>query len=150
MNKNLSKIVACALAIGAVSSSVPSTIAGSLGIKAAYASSYLDGLEVETSSGKELKLYDDDDCKSSHKIDDDDSIPSTVYVKLTSGTSKIKITKVDCGSGYELKSIEKGSKDYDEDDKISVSDGDTIKINIKDKNQGVIHTILFSLSLSRI
>lgn len=145
MNKNVAKIVALALTISAFSAIAPTSISKTI-IQKAEASSndYLEGITVETSSGKELKLYDDKDCKSKDKIDDDDDLPSTFYAKATSGTSKIKITDLDFDSNCELDEITKGSKDYDEDDKIPISSGTTsIKIKVKntDDNKTKTYTL---------
>ena len=96
MNKNLKKVIAIALAIGTISAVAPTSVGNLLTTKA-YASTdddnsdtTLDSLEVKTSSGSTLKLYDDsgyDDKVSSDDVSEGD----TYYVKTSSKTVNIDI-----------------------------------------------------------
>lgn len=111
MNKNVKRIVAMALVLGAVSGVAPATNINFLNTKAYAASDEnddetLDSLELKTSSGSTIKFYDDDDYKDrvdEDDIDDDETYyaktssktismsikgPSSKYVKVFKGTSK--------------------------------------------------------------
>lgn len=112
MIKNFKRMMALALVLGTVSAVAPATDFNILTTKA-YASddenddTTLDSLELKTSGGSTIKLYDDDDYDSDNRIDDNEvkddgkyyaktssskiSIdidgPSTKYVKVFKGTS---------------------------------------------------------------
>ena len=75
MNKNIKKIIALALIFGTISAVAPATNLNMLTTKA-YASenteTTLDGLQLKTSSGSTIRLYDHDNYDSDNKIDDDE------------------------------------------------------------------------------
>ncbi|MCS6130610.1 cell wall-binding protein [Clostridium botulinum] len=82
----------------------------------------LKGLEVKkSSSGSELQLYDDKKCKSKDKVDFEEK-NTKYYVNLKSGNKVYIDPQVESGYKYE---ISKGSKDYDKDEKITVSSSST-------------------------
>ncbi|NFG23225.1 cell wall-binding protein [Clostridium botulinum] len=82
----------------------------------------LKGLEVKkSSSGSELQLYDDKKCKSKDKVDFKEK-DTKYYVNLKSGNKVYIDPQVESGYKYE---ISKGSKDYDKDEKITVSSSST-------------------------
>ena len=76
MNKNIKRIIALALAFGTISAVAPTT---SLFTTKAYAADAendddeLSSLELETGSGTNIKLYEDDDY--------DDKVDSVIYQK---------------------------------------------------------------------
>ncbi|NFS28556.1 cell wall-binding protein [Clostridium botulinum] len=82
----------------------------------------LKGLEVKkSSSGSELQLYDDKKCKSKDKVDFEEK-DTKYYVNIKSGNKVYIDPQVESGYKYE---ISKGSKDYDRDEKITVSSSST-------------------------
>ena len=97
MNKNLKKTIAVALTLSAFAAISPATEYNLFTTKA-YADSddentedKLDKLELETSGGKSIQLYDDKDMGSSDKVDDDDVDEGETYYAKTS-SSKISIS----------------------------------------------------------
>ena len=96
MNKNLKKVIAIALAFGTISAVAPVS-AGNLLTTKVYASTdensdtTLDSLELKTSSGSTLKLYDSSSYDS--KVNSDDvSEGDTYYVKTSSKTVNVDIS----------------------------------------------------------
>eukprot|EP00831_Metopus_contortus_P003283 TRINITY_DN11217_c0_g1_i6.p4 TRINITY_DN11217_c0_g1~~TRINITY_DN11217_c0_g1_i6.p4 ORF type:complete len:116 (-),score=9.81 TRINITY_DN11217_c0_g1_i6:23-370(-) len=79
MNKNVSKVVALALTIGAFSAIAPATSKINLGTETVYASSkgkYLEDIKLETNKDKDVKVYTKSSYKSKYRIDkvDEDEI----------------------------------------------------------------------------
>lgn len=132
MNKNLKKIIAIALAIGTISAVAPAKYTNLLTTKA-YASSddendetTLDSLELQTSSGSTIKLYDDDSYDSDNKVDSDEvSDGDTYYAKTSSSTVNIDID----GPSSKYVKVFKGTSDSAKgksiSDDISLSSGTT-------------------------
>lgn len=148
--KNISKIIALTLTVSAFSTIVPNIPMVSVGVEKAYAAStdYLEGITMETSKDKSVKLYKKSSCSSSSRLKDDDDVPTTLYAKVASSVSKVKITDLDFADDCELVEITKGSKDYDEDENISISSGsNTIKVVVKNKEDSKKKT--YSIKVTR-
>lgn len=98
MNKNVKRIIAIALAFGAISAIVPATNTNLL-ITKVYADSddengdaTLDSLSLESSSGSTIKLYSDSGYDSDSKLDEDDTPDEdTYFAKTSSSTINVNI-----------------------------------------------------------
>ncbi|AVK48701.1 cell wall-binding protein [Clostridium sp. MF28] len=123
MNKNLKKIVAIALAIGAISAVAPVTNINFLTTKA-YASSdddsndetELESLQLLTESGSKIKLYESSSYDSDDKVDADDVEAGEKYfAKTSSDTINIDID----GPSSKYVRVFKGTSDSTKGKKIS-------------------------------
>lgn len=137
MNKNLKRIIALVLAIGTVSAISPITKINLLTTKA-YASTddddenddtTLSSLELKTSSGSSIKLYSDESCKSSDKVDSDDvSAGDKYYAKTSSKTINIDIDGPKSKYVKVFKGTSSSTKGKSISDDIDVSSGSTTLI----------------------
>lgn len=102
--KNISKIIAIALTVSAFSTVVPSIPKIGVGVEKAYAadSKYVTGIDVEDSSGNDVKLYTKSSYKSTNKLDDGDDVPTKLYAKVSESKSKISID-LDLDTDCEIK-----------------------------------------------
>ncbi|WP_238898824.1 cadherin-like beta sandwich domain-containing protein [Clostridium sp. YIM B02500] len=143
MNKNLKKIVAIALAIGAISAVAPATNINFLTTKA-YASSdddtndetELESLQLLTESGSKIKLYESSSYDSDDKVDADDVEPDgKYYAKTSADTISIDID----GPSSKYVRVFKGTSDSTKGKKISSDislDGDsttTLTVRVYDE-----------------
>ncbi|EKQ50549.1 MULTISPECIES: cadherin-like beta sandwich domain-containing protein [unclassified Clostridium] len=90
MNKNLKKLIAITLAIGAMSAVAPVTNVNLLTTKAYAASNdtdTLNSLKLETTSGSTIKLYSDSDYASDNKVDSDSVEDGKTYYAKTSAST---------------------------------------------------------------
>ncbi len=132
MNKNLKRIIALVLAIGTVSAISPITKINLLTTKA-YASSdddendntTLDSLELKSSSGGTIKLYDSDDYDN--KVEKDDiSDGGKYFAKTSSKTINIDIDGPKSRYVKVFKGTSDSTKGKNIGDDISLSSGTTI------------------------
>lgn len=140
MNKNLKKIIAIALTVSAVSAVAPASIANyNLLSTKVYASSNddsnddkLDKISLETSGNKDIQLYNDDDYKSSHKIDDDEiSDGDTYYAKSSKKTISISTSGTKSKFVRVFKGTSSSSKGYKTSKDIDLSSGtNTITVKV--------------------
>ncbi|NSB12420.1 N-acetylmuramoyl-L-alanine amidase family protein [Clostridium beijerinckii] len=123
MNKNLKKIVAIALAMGAISAVAPATNINFLTTKA-YASSdddsndetELESLQLLTESGSKIKLYEKSSYDSDDKVDADQVEAGEKYfAKTSSDTISIDID----GPSSKYVRVFKGTSDSTKGKKIS-------------------------------
>lgn len=133
MNKNIKRIIALALAFGTISAVAPTT---SLFTTKAYAASNddkeLSSLKLETGSGTNIKLFEDDDYDD--KVDSDKvSEGDTYYAKTTSGKIKLDLSGVNDKYIKVFTSTSDSAKGKDPDDEISISSDKTITIKIYDE-----------------
>jgi hypothetical protein len=117
--KNVKRIVAMALAIGTVSAVASATNVNLLSTKA-YASTNdtdtLDSLELDTSSGSNIKLYESSSYDSDEKVDSDEVEDyTTYYAKTSSSTVTIGIN----GPSSKYVRVFKGTSDSTKGKKIS-------------------------------
>lgn len=130
MNKNIKKVIAVALTLSAVSAVVPATNYNLLSTKAYAASENykLSDISMEDSSGNDVTLYEKSNYKN--KLDNDSTLKSTYYAKVSSGKSKVKFD-VNKNDGIVKIFKDSSSKAYDDDDDITISKGkNTIYINV--------------------
>ena len=136
MNKNVKKIVALALAFGTIAAVAPATNLNFLTTKA-YASSTnddetLDSIKLETSGGSSIRLYNDDDYDSDHKVDDDDvSKGDTYYAKTSASTVNIDTSGISSSYIRVFKGTSDSTKGKSESSDISLSESGTTTITIK-------------------
>lgn len=137
MNKNLKKTIAVALTLSAFAAISPATEYNLFTIKA-YADDdentedELEKLELETSAGKSIQLYDDKDMSSSDKVDDDEVKEGDTYYAKTS-SSKISISTSGPKSKYVrvFKGTSNSTKGKKTSSDISLSSGtNTIVVRI--------------------
>ncbi|SFC84830.1 cadherin-like beta sandwich domain-containing protein [Clostridium uliginosum] len=129
MSKKLKKVIAMVLTVAAFATIEPSkyinlttTVA-----HASVSSDALKNLEVKKGS-KELQLYNNSKCKSRDEVDFKTD-KTDYYVKI--GSSKSVKISADLGAGYKAKVVKSGSKkEYDLDEKLSVSDGTKLKVTV--------------------
>lgn len=95
MNKNLKKIIALTFAVSVFSSIIPTTNLNLMTTKA-YANEKdgITSLEVKSSSGNTLNIYNDNDYESKHEIDDSKLEPGTYYTKTSSDKVEINVSGV--------------------------------------------------------
>ena len=99
MNRNLKKIIAVSLIIGAFNSITPATNFSFITTKAYAASGDLTSIKLKTSSGNTIKTYSDSDYKSKNEVDDNEINDDGTYYAKTS-SDKIKISTSGVSSSY--------------------------------------------------
>jgi len=99
MNRNLKKIIAISLIIGAFNSITPATNFNFITTKAYAASGDLTSIKLKTSSGNTIKTYSDNDYKSKNEVDDDEMDDEETYYAKTS-SDKIKISTSGVNSSH--------------------------------------------------
>ena len=99
MNRNLKKIIAISLIIGAFNSITPATNFSFITTKAYAASGDLTSIKLKTSSGNTIKTYSDNDYKSKNEVDDDEMDDEETYYAKTS-SDKIKISTSGVNSSH--------------------------------------------------
>lgn len=132
MNKNLKRTIAVALSLSALSAVTQMSNMNLLSTKAyAASSSYrLTDIDLEDSSGNDITLYEDSDYDD--ELDDDSTLRTTYYAKVSSSKSKVKVNTY---GGDGTVRIFKGTSStaYEEGDSISISSGKTtLYINVYD------------------
>lgn len=138
MNKNMKKIIAIALAFGSISAVAPATNVNFLTTKV-YASDNqkdkFDSLELKTSGGSTIRLYDHSDCSSDSKVDSDDvSEGNTYYAKTSSDTVNIDTSGVSSSYVKIFKGTSNSTKGKSKSSDISLSSGTTtLTVKIYDK-----------------
>lgn len=165
MNKNIKRVIAIALAIGTVSAFTPVSKVNLLTTKA-YASdddenddTTIDSLELKTSSGSIIKLYDSDDYEDKvdeDEIDDGETYfaktssktvhiyidgPSSKYVKVFKGTSdsvkgKSLTNDIDLSSGTTTLTVRVYDSKPDSDIKFEEDDDVESEYTLKIKYTG--------------
>lgn len=121
MNKNVKRTIAFALAIGTVSAVGPMKYTNLL-TTAAYASSSdadeLSSLELQTSDGDSLSLYEDS--SYSNELSDDLEVGDTYYAKTSA--NKVVISSINGADEDNVRIFKSGSsKAYEVGDDISIS-----------------------------
>ncbi|GAA0077086.1 hypothetical protein UT300005_14640 [Clostridium sp. CTA-5] len=141
MNKIFKRVVATLLTVSAFATIEPAKYINLMTTQAHAADTTNDSktnfkvkeIEVKKSSGSsELQLYDSKKCKSKDKVDFDEK-NTKYYVNIKSG-NRVYID-LDVEGTYDYK-IKKGSKKYDENEKIPVSSSSTkISVEVWPKNE---------------
>lgn len=132
MNKNIKRTIAIALAVGTFTAVGPTEYSNLLFNTVAHASSSdadeLTSLDLETSGGSSLTLYEDSSYDS--ELADDLSVGETYYAKTSS--SKVVISSID-GADNDNVRIFKGSSStvYEVGDDISISEGTTTTLKVR-------------------
>jgi glucan-binding YG repeat protein len=140
MNGNIKKIIAITLAIGAFSAIAPITNFDLMTTKAyAETNDGVQSIRIKTSSGGSLNVYDDNDYKNEHKVDNTDITDGKVYYAKTS-SKKIKVSVDGPDSNYirvfnDTSSSTKGDR---AGDNVDISDSNTIIVRIYNRNPGIV------------
>lgn len=136
MNKNVKKIIALALVFGTVAAVAPVTNLNLLVTKA-YASSTndddtLDSLKLETSSESSIRLYDDEDYDSDHKVDSGSvSRGDEYYAKTSANTIRVKTSGVNSSYIRVFKGTSDSTKGKSVGSDISLSSSSKNTITVK-------------------
>lgn len=134
MNKNIKRIIALALVIGAFSTVAPANNFNLLVTKAYAADENTDklsSLKLLASGDSNIKLYHDDDYESKDKIESDDvSDGGRYYAKTSSKTISIKTEGPSTRYIKVFKGDSNSSRGKSEGDKITLSSG-TNKIIVR-------------------
>lgn len=131
MNKNIKRTVALALAVGTISAVGPVKYTSVFTTEAHASSSDADeltSLELETSDGDSLDLYEDGSYND--ELSDDLEVGETYYAETSE--SKVVISSID-GADEDNVRIFKGSSDtaYEVGDDISTSEGTTTTLKVR-------------------
>lgn len=132
MNKNIKRTIAIALAVGTFAAVGPTKYSNVLFNTVAHASSSdadeLTSLDLETSGGSSLDLYEDSSYDD--ELSDDLSVGETYYAKTSA--SKVVISDID-GADEDNVRIFKGSSStaYEVGDDISLSEGTTTTLKVR-------------------
>jgi len=140
MNGNIKKIIAITLTVGAFSAILPTTNLDLITTKAyAETNDGVQSIRIKNSSGGSLNVYDDNDYKNEHKVDNTDITNRTTYYAKTS-SKKIKVSVDGPDSNYirvfnDTSSSTKGDR---AGDSVDISDSNTIVVRIYNRNPGVV------------
>ena len=138
MNKNIKKLIACALTISALSAFMPTMNFDLMTTKAYAASNELTSLKLKTSGGSTIKTYSDDDYKSKNEVDDDEIKTSDTYYAKTS-SSKIKISTSGADYVRVFKGTSNSNKGVKTSSSISLSSGtNTITVRVYSEDPGTV------------
>lgn len=138
MNKNLKKLIACALTISAFNALIPVTNFDLMITKVYAASNELTSLKLKTSSGSTIKTYSDDDYKSKNEVDDGKMKTNDTYYAKTS-SSKIKISASGASYVRVFKGTSNSNKGVKTSDSISLSSGtNTITVRVYSEDPGTV------------
>ena len=140
MNGNIKKIIAITLTVGAFSAILPTTNLDLITTKAyAETNDGVQSIRIKNSSGGSLNVYDDNDYKNEHKVDNTDITDRTTYYAKTS-SKKVKVSVDGPDSNYirvfnDTSSSTKGDR---AGDSVDISDSNTIVVRIYNRNPGVV------------
>lgn len=138
MHRNIKKIIAVTLAIGAFSASAP-TVNFNLMTTKAYAESDdgVQSIRIKASGGGGLKIYDKNDYKSDNEVDNTDvKHTGTYYVKSSSKKVKISVDGPDDDYVRVFNETSDSSKGKRTGDGIDISDSGTVVVRIYSSNPG--------------
>lgn len=127
MNKNLKRIIAVVLAVGAFSITTPTThsnLLTTIAYAADNSANTFSSLNLEKTSGSDLQLYESDDYSSDNKVDADAVTEGDTYYAKTSA-SRVKLEADGPDSQYVrvFKGTSSSTKGKELGDSISLSEG---------------------------
>jgi len=131
MNKNsIKKTVSMALALSLTSTVIPSILNfGTTAVYAASSSGYITDVKLETNKDKTEYVYTKSSCNSDYKLSKiDGKAPTSLYAKVGSNVSKIKVTDIDLGNDCDKVKIYKGDTEVSEDEDVKISSSLTLKL----------------------
>ncbi|AQR97179.1 cadherin-like beta sandwich domain-containing protein [Clostridium saccharoperbutylacetonicum] len=128
--KSIKKIISFALAFSLVTTAAPNVL--NLGIKTAYAadsSGYITDVKLETNKDDNVYVYSKSSYNSKYKLSKiDGKAPTTLYAKVNSNVSKIKVTDIDLGTDCDKVKIYKSDTEIDQDEYVKISGNMTLKL----------------------
>ena len=131
MNKNsIKKTVSIALALSLTSTVIPSIFNfRTTAVYAASSSGYITDVKLETNKDKTEYVYTKSSCNSDYKLSKiDGKAPTSLYAKVGSNVSKIKVTDIDLGTDCDKVKIYKGDTEVSEDEEVKISSSLTLKL----------------------
>ena len=140
MNGNIKKIIAIALTVGVFTAITPTTNLNLMTIKAyAETNDGVQSIRIKPSSGAALNIYDDNDYKSEHEVDNTNISDNETYYAKTS-SKKIKVIVDGPDSDYirvfnDTSSSTKGNRTGES---VDISDTGTIIVRIYSVNPGTV------------
>lgn len=140
MHKNIKKIIAITLAIGAFSVSTPAANLNLMNTKV-YAESDdgVQSIRIKASGGADLKIYDNNNYKSDNAVDGNDiKHNGTYYAKSSSKKVKVSIDGPDDDYVRVFSETSDSSKGKRIGDSVDISDSSTIIVRIYSSNPGTV------------
>jgi len=140
MNKKLKKTIAITLIVGAFTVIAPVTNINLMTTKAyADTSDGVTSLNVKSSSGSSLAIYDDNDYESNHKVSDDEiKDDQTYYAKTSSNSIKISISGVNSDYVRVFDGTSSTTKGERVGSTISLSETTTVVVRVYSTNPGSV------------
>jgi len=140
MNRNIKKIIAITVIIGAFVAISPITNLNLMTTKAyAATSDGVTSLKVKNSSGSSLAIYDDNDYESQHRVSDDEvKNDKTYYAKTSSNSIKINISGVNSDYVRVFDGTSSNTKGERVGSAISLSDTTTVIVRVYSINPGSV------------
>ena len=128
--KNIKRTVSIALALSLTSTVMPSILNfGTTAVYAASSSGYITDINLETNKDKTVYVYTKSSYKSDYKLSKiDEKVPTSLYAKVGSNVSKIKVTDINLGTDCDKVKIYKGDTEVDEDEEVKISSSLTLKL----------------------
>lgn len=137
MNKNIKKLIAMAFVVGTFSGITPVNRLNLMTTKAyADEGDGITSLKIKDSDGDTKDLYDDDDYKSSHKVDADElERGETYYAKTSSNRVEVSVKGVDSDYVRVFKETSSDSEGNKLGDSIRLESDDTTTIIVRVYNE---------------
>jgi len=128
--KNIERTISIALALSLIYTVMPSILNfGTTAVYAASSSGYITDVNLETNKDKTVNVYTKSSYKSDYKLSKiDGKAPTSLYAKVGSNVSKIKVTDINLGTDCDKVKIYKGDTEVDEDEEVKISSSLTLKL----------------------
>ena len=128
--KNIERTISIALALSLIYTVMPSILNfGTTAVYAASSSGYITDVNLETNKDKTVSVYTKSSYKSDYKLSKiDGKAPTSLYAKVGSNVSKIKVTDINLGTDCDKVKIYKGDTEVDEDEEVKISSSLTLKL----------------------
>lgn len=128
--KNIKRTVSIALALSLTSAVMPSVLSfGTTAVYAASSSGYITDINLETNKDKTVYVYTKSSYKSDYKLSKiDEKVPTSLYAKVSSNVSKIKVTDINLGTDCDTVKIYKGDTEVDKDEEVKISSSLILKL----------------------
>ena len=128
--KNIKRTVSIALALSLISTVMPSIFNfGTTAVYAASSSGYITDINLETNKDKSVYVYTKSSYKSNYKLSKiNEKVPTSLYAKVGSNVSKIKVTDINLGTDCDTVKIYKGNTEVNKDEEVNISSSLTLKV----------------------
>lgn len=140
MHRNIKKIIAITLAIGAFSVSVPTMNFDPMTTKVyAQSDDGVQSIRIKASGGSGLQIYSNNDCKSDNEVDSTDiKHNGTYYAKSSSKKVKISVDGPDSDYVRIFNDTSDSSKGKRVGDSVDISDTSTVIVRVYSDNPGTV------------